>query len=114
VVAAGKPPTNLTRRYSALANKINDSSEFTVPLKNLLGLVAFTAVSVWAYFGITERLAFIEHEQEMISIEVEENDNWIDNWKPPSSVQENIKRVRDIELQLVEMQLKLQFLLARR
>jgi hypothetical protein len=47
-------------------------------------------------------------------IEIEENDSWIDDWKPPSSVQENIKRVRDIELQLVEMQLKLQFLLARR
>ena len=47
-------------------------------------------------------------------VEVEENDNWIDNWKPPSSVQENIKRVREIELQLVEMQLKIKFLLARK
>jgi hypothetical protein len=79
-----------------------------------LALVAFTAISVWAYFGITERLSFIEHEQETMLIEIEENDSWIDDWKPPSSVQENIKRVRDIELQLVEMQLKLQFLLARR
>jgi hypothetical protein len=97
-----------------MASKLSDSSEFTVPLKNLLALVAFTAISVWAYFGITERLSFIEHEQETMLIEIEENDTWIDEWTPPSSVQENIKRVRDIELQLVEMQLKLQFLLARR
>jgi len=94
--------------------KLNESSEFTIPLKNLLGLIAFTAVSVWAYFGIMERLAFVENDISAMYIEVEENDDWIDEWKPPASVQENIKRVRDIELQLVEMQLKLQFLLARR
>jgi len=94
--------------------KLNDTSEFTIPLKNLLGLIVGTAVAVWAYFGIMERLAFVENDIATMYIEVEENDNWIDNWKPPASVQENIKRVRDIELQLVEMQLKLQFLLARR
>ena len=94
--------------------KLSDTSEFTIPLKNLLGLIAGTAVSVWAYFGIMERLAFVENDIAAMFIEVEENDNWIDNWKPPSSVQENIKRVRDIELQLVEMQLKIKFLLARK
>ena len=94
--------------------KLSDTSEFTIPLKNLLGLIAFTAVAVWAYFGIMERLAFVENDIAAMFIEVEENDNWIDNWKPPSSVQENIKRVRDIELQLVEMQLKIKILLARK
>jgi len=94
--------------------KINETSEFTIPLKNLLGLIVGTAVAVWAYFGIMERLAFVENDIATMYIEVEENDDWIDEWKPPASVQENIKRVRDIELQLVEMQLKLQFLLARR
>ena len=94
--------------------KLNDTSEFTIPLKNLLGLIVGTAVAVWAYFGIMERLAFVENDIATMYIEVEENDDWIDDWKPPASVQENIKRVRDIELQLVEMQLKLQFLLARR
>ena len=94
--------------------KLSDTSEFTIPLKNLLGLIAGTAVSVWAYFGIMERLAFVENDIAAMYIEVEENDNWIDDWKPPSSVQENIKRVRDIELQLVEMQLKIEFLLARK
>ena len=94
--------------------KLSDTSEFTIPLKNLLGLIAFTAVAVWAYFGIMERLAFVENDIAAMFVEVEENDNWIDNWKPPSSVQENIKRVREIELQLVEMQLKIKFLLARK
>jgi len=50
----------------------------------------------------------------MLMIEVEENDNWIDEWKPPASVEENIKRVRNMELQMKELQLKLQFLLVTR
>ena len=45
-----------------MANKLNEGSEFTIPLKNLIALIAFTGVSVWGYFGITERLAFLEHE----------------------------------------------------
>ena len=94
--------------------KINESSEFTIPLKNLLALLGATAVSVYAYFGIEGRLSFIEHEQAVLMIEVEENDNWIDGWKPPASVEENIKRVRNMELQMKELQLKLQFLLVTR
>jgi len=83
-----------------MTRKLNEGSEFTIPLKNLLGLVAFTAISVWAYFGIIERLAFIEHEQDLMLIEIEENDDWIDEFKPPAEVQDTIKRVRELELQM--------------
>ena len=83
-----------------MANKLNEQSEFTIPLKNLLSLIAFTGIAVWAYFGIVERIAFLEHNQEMIAIEVEENDTWIDEFKPPIEVQDTIKRVRESELKL--------------
>lgn len=86
-----------------MTRKLNEGSEFTIPLKNLLGLVAFTAISVWAYFGIIERLSFLEHEQEMMLVEIEENDDWIDEFEPPKAVQENIERVRKLE---VRMELK--------
>lgn len=36
--------------------KLNEDSEFTIPLKNIVGLVAFTVVAVWAYFGVIERI----------------------------------------------------------
>ena len=84
-----------------MASKLNEGSEFTIPLKNLLGLVAFTAISVWAYFGIIERLASLEHEQEMMIVE---NDDWIDDFEPPKSVQENISRVRNLELRLQRLE----------
>ena len=90
--------------------KLSESSEFTIPLKNLLALVAATAISVWAYFGIIERLSFLEHEQEMMLVEIEENDNWIDDWKPPASVQDNIKNVRNLEKELIKLRLELKYL----
>ena len=94
--------------------KVSESSEFTIPLKNLLSLVAATAISVWAYFGIMERLTFIERELMTHWEEIEENDNWIDEWSPPPAVAESIKRVRALELQIKELELKIQFLIASR
>jgi len=91
-----------------MTRKLNEGSEFTIPLKNLLGLVAFTAVSVWAYFGIIERLAFLEHEQEMMLVEIEENDDWIDEFEPPKAVQENIERVQKLELRLKELEVRME------
>ena len=94
--------------------KVSESSEFTIPLKNLLSLIAATAISVWAYFGVMERLTFIERELLTHWEEIEENDNWIDEWSPPPAVAESIKRVRAIELQIKELELKMQFLIASR
>ena len=87
-----------------MASKLNEGSEFTIPLKNLIGLIAFTGLSVWGYFGIIERLAFLEHEQEMHWEEIQENDSWIDNWKPPAAVEANIQRVRELELRITKIE----------
>ena len=87
--------------------KLSESSEFTIPLKNLLAMIAATAVSVWAYFGISERLSFLEHNLEMLAIEVEENDNWIDGFQPPPEVADAIARVRAMEIRLKEIEVKL-------
>jgi hypothetical protein len=87
--------------------KLSESSEFTIPLKNLLALIAATAISVWAYFGIIERLAFLEHEQAMHWEEITENDDWIDDFQPPPEVADAIARVRAIEIRLKEIEVKL-------
>ena len=64
----------------------------------------------WGLPQDPERLAFLEHEQVMHWEEITENDDWIDDWKPPASVEKNIERVRAMELQIKEMQMRLQFL----
>ena len=83
-----------------MAAKLNEGSEFTIPLKNLIALIAFTGVSVWGYFGITERLAFLEHEQKMHWEKITENDTWIDEFEPPKSVQETVVDVAELKTQI--------------
>ena len=42
---------------------INDNTSITIPLRNLLALVAGTAIAVTGYFHVTERVSMLEHEQ---------------------------------------------------
>lgn len=91
-----------------MAAKLNEGSEFTIPLKNLVALVAFTGISVWGYFGITERLAFIERELAMIMVEVEENDTWIDEFEPPKAVQTTILEVSQLKTKAALLQYRVE------
>jgi len=87
------------------ATKLNEASEITIPLRNLISMIAFTAVSVWVYFGLTERISFLEHNLELTMEEVEENDNWIDDWKPPESVQDMVTKVHVLEVEIAKLKL---------
>tara|TARA_R110002020_G_C15884337_1_gene739425 strand:- start:188 stop:478 length:291 start_codon:yes stop_codon:yes gene_type:complete len=89
------------------ATRLNEASEVTIPLRNLISMIAFTGVSVWVYFGLVERIAFLEHNLELTMQEVEENDNWIDDFEPPKSVQDTVKRVHDLEIELARIKLML-------
>ena len=87
------------------ATKLNEASEITIPLRNLISMIAFTAVSVWVYFGLTERISFLEHNLELTMEEVEENDKWIDDFEPPKSVQNTVARVHQLEIELAKLKL---------
>jgi len=87
------------------ATKLNEASEITIPLRNLISMIAFTAVSVWVYFGLTERISFLEHNLDLVMEEVEENDTWIDNFEPPKSVKDTVTRVHDLEIEIAKIKL---------
>jgi len=40
--------------------------------------------------------------------EVEENDNWIDEFQPPKSVQDTVARVHDLEIEIEKLKLMLE------
>ena len=48
----------------------------------------------------------LQLEIKRIIKEVEENDNWIDNFEPPKEVQENINRVRELEIKMAIIEAK--------
>ena len=40
--------------------KINDNSSVSMPIRNMLAIIAAVAVGAWAYFGVIERLNQLE------------------------------------------------------
>jgi hypothetical protein len=62
------------------STRVNESSEITIPLRNLLALVFATGVAVMFYFQITERLNFLEHNSELLTINVEANSEFRTLW----------------------------------
>ena len=89
-------------------NVLSDDSTITIPVRNLISILGAVAISSWAYFGVLERLTSVERDLAVHWEEIEENDNWIDEFEPPASVQESVETVRELELQIVVMQYELE------
>lgn len=60
--------------------KINEETEITIPLKNLIGLICAVALGVWAYFDIDGRLNTVERDAHIIKSEVDLNTNFRILW----------------------------------
>ena len=59
---------------------ISDKTEIGLPIKNLIGLIGGTAVAVWAYFGIIERLNNIETRATLSEADLEKNTEFRIKW----------------------------------
>jgi len=91
-----------------MPTKLSEDTQVAIPLKNLIGLIIGTVIAVTAYFGLTERIAFLEHNYTMMDMQVDKNNDWINGFKPPAEVQDTIKRVRNLELKVKELEIRLQ------
>ena len=40
--------------------KVNDNTQISLPIRNLVAIIGAVAVGVWAYFGVEERLNRLE------------------------------------------------------
>tara|TARA_B100002019_G_C21249327_1_gene590186 strand:- start:1550 stop:1840 length:291 start_codon:yes stop_codon:yes gene_type:complete len=75
--------------------KIGEGTDITIPLRNLLAIIAGVAVAVIGYFGVDERIMMLEHELEQAQQYIEANKDWIDNWESdgilPLDVEQNMR-----------------------
>ena len=60
--------------------KLNENTEVSLPLRNILSMIAAVAVGTWAYFGIIERLNKIETNYTMMNADVEMNSEFRIKW----------------------------------
>ena len=60
--------------------KVNESTDITIPLRNLLSIIGGVAIAVIGYFHIDERIMMLEHEQEKVMLDVESNSEFRIKW----------------------------------
>ena len=48
----------------------SDSTAISMPVRNLLSIIAAVAVGVWAYFGIEQRLNIVETELQLMNADL--------------------------------------------
>ena len=63
-----------------MATKVNEGTEVALPLRNIISMLAFTALATWAYFGIVERLNAVETQQTMMKTDLEQNTEFRIKW----------------------------------
>ena len=62
------------------ASRVNDTSEITIPIRNIVALIAATAVAVTGYYRVGERLSVLERDAEMSSVQIEANSEFRILW----------------------------------
>ena len=60
--------------------KISDNTSVSMPMRNLLSILGATAVGVWAYFGVIERLNNIETQGKLMVADVDKNTEFRIGW----------------------------------
>ena len=76
-----------------MANRldVSDQTAISMPMRNLLSIIAAVAVGVWAYFGVLERITMLETKAalsekdlnqavEMLSTDLEKNTEFRIKW----------------------------------
>ena len=59
---------------------INDKSEITIPLRNLIALLIFVGIATTGYFQLTGRISFLEHNLAMQDVHVKSNSEFRVKW----------------------------------
>ena len=60
--------------------KVSDNTAISMPMRNLLSILAAVAIGVWAYFGVIERLNNVETNYKLMSSDLEKNTDFRIRW----------------------------------
>ena len=52
--------------------KVSDNTAISMPMRNLLSILAAVAIGVWAYFGVIERLNKLETDNTLIQKDLDQ------------------------------------------
>jgi len=87
--------------------KVNENTDIIVPLKNLIAVIIAVALSATAYYAITGRVTFLEHQQGVIWKKIYFLENWINTFEPSESIQRAMQVQQDILIRIAVMEEKI-------
>ena len=94
--------------------KISEQTPVSMPMKNLISIVAAGAVGVWAYFGVIERIGKLETSNHLIKKDLEKAVEFSIKWPrgelgslPADSeqfllIEDALKDIEDIQSEIKE------------
>jgi hypothetical protein len=60
--------------------QIGDSTDMQINLRWFLQIMVVVGIAVWGYFGLTERITFLEHNLKVANIQVDMNSEFRIKW----------------------------------
>jgi|TARA_B100000073_G_scaffold164061_1_gene135794 hypothetical protein len=63
-----------------VATKLNENTELSMPIRNLMAMVVGAAIGTWAYFGIIERLNTMENKIILMEADLGQNTDFRIKW----------------------------------
>jgi hypothetical protein len=63
-----------------MATRLNENTEVSLPLRNMISLIAGASLATWAYFGIVERLNNIETRITLMEADLGKNTEFRIKW----------------------------------
>jgi thymidylate synthase (FAD) len=78
--------------------KVNDQTQVSLPIKNIIAIISAIVVAVWTYFGLVERLNRLETNEKLIRYLIKNH-----HWSPLEmvSICLEIETTRDIARQIL-------------
>jgi hypothetical protein len=87
---------------------LNDSTQITIPIRNLLALIFAVALSVTGYINLVSRITQLEHSQHIKDVEINMNSEFRVKWPRgelgalPDDAEQNL-RLTYVEANLEEL-----------
>jgi len=84
--------------------EVSENTSLAIPIKNLIGILLAVGISATAYYGITQRIAFNEHQREVQWDKIRYLENWIHTFEPSESIQRamQVQQILQVRVAVLE------------
>lgn len=84
--------------------KLSEDTSVDIPLKNLIGILVAVGISATAYYNITHRISFNEHQREVQWDKIRYLEDWIHTFEPSESIQRamQVQQILQVRVAVLE------------